>query len=302
MKLTLKGRSRRGYRVSRLATDIGISARTIKRRLKDHPELATPLCAKMIGGEWRFNYPPDGEYQSYLLRAKGALDRVCGGHLGRCQERDRELVQKWIQEHGYAYTDDDRAAFAEAVEKAPNADARRSTEQSLQWFDEQRKWLERRVREELRTDQASSRRLLERTSDDIKVYFGFGDEQREQDVARLILALNRKRARMGNDGEKDCHDTDYDRWEADAGEIPGTARRIAGLFNCPVRDAIKHWPEHLERMNEENRRRYDEQRARVNERSLPKDGEHGWREFLLPSRTWAHFQFSRGQNARTNLR
>jgi hypothetical protein len=218
-----------------------------------------------------------------------ALDRIRGGRLSRYLERDREFVQEYFKEHGFPFTDEDRAAFAQAVKKAPNADARRGAEQSLQWFDENRRGLEGHARGQIRREQAAHRRLLERISTDFDDYFGFGDEQREQDVARLTLALKRKRARMGNDGEGDCHETDFDRWEADAEQIPGTARQIASRFNCPVSDAIKHWLEHLERMNEKNRHRCEEERAQLKERGLLKDGEHGWREFHQPSGTWAHF-------------
>jgi hypothetical protein len=290
MKTGQKTRRRRDYSVSRLADALGTSARNIKRWLSKYPELAATFRTEKSRGEWRFDYPKsESGLKAYLLRAREAAERITGGGFGKRQERLNQQVQEYIEEHGHPYTDEDRAAFVQAVETARDPASRRSAEGHLRWFDEQRQWFERYARAQIRSDQARDRERLQRIGADFDEYFGFGDEQRERDAERLAVALKRKRARMGTGGEGGWHDADFDRWEADVKEIPGTARRIAARFNCSVSEAVKHWSDHLARINEENRRRCEEERARLKERGLLKDGEHQWREFHHPSGAWAHF-------------
>lgn len=294
MKLPAKRRRRRDYRVSRLADDLGISGRTIKRCLNRHPELAAMLRAKRCDREWRFDYPEsESEYGAYLPEARAALDRVVSGRLSRREERNHELMEDYIREHFGPYTDADRAEFAEAVEKAQSAEARLKAQQQLEKFDDCRRWAEVDARRMLKHDQAASRKYSKQCYARFKRYLGYGDAQRERDVDRLTLALTRKRARMKADKDGRWLDTDFDRWEADAKEIPGTARLIASRFKCPVRDAIQHWREHLERESEQQRRRHEHESAWAKERGLLKDGETTWREFHRPSGTWAHFSLPR---------
>jgi len=286
MKLPSKRRRRRDYRVCRLADDLGISGRTIKRCLNRHPELAVPLRATRCKGEWRFDYPKaDGKYEAFLPAARAALDRITAGRLSQRDEREHELKQKCIREHFGPYTDADRAELVEAVEKAHCAKCHLKAQEQLEKFDDCRRWIEVPARRILKQEQAASRKLSKRIGADFKRFLGFGDEQRERDVARLTLALTRKRARMKMDNEGRWRDTDFDRWDTDVRDIPGTARRIASRFNCAVRDAIKHWPAHLE----EKRRRDEQEIARQKESGLLRNGETVWREYHKPSGAWAYF-------------
>src|SRR5438045_2802916 len=98
MNFPVKRRLRRAYRVRRLAEDLGISGRTIKRLLDDHPGLAGTLRARKCGREWRFDYPERG-YEAYVSAAKGAVDCLTNGRLSRRWERNREPMQQCIREH-----------------------------------------------------------------------------------------------------------------------------------------------------------------------------------------------------------
>jgi hypothetical protein len=250
--------------MGRLADDLRISGRTIKRRLDEHPELADALRARKCRGEWRFDYPmADSEYRTYLSVAKAALDRVTGGRLSRYQRRLDGEIQEYFVEHGYPYTNEDRAAFVEAGETAKDPDSRLRAEQHLQWFDKRRQWFERYARRELECDEAAHRRTLERIGADFDHYLGYGDTQREQDIARLKLALHHNRARMERNEKGGWDDTDFEQWQADVEQIPCTARQIASYFKCPVSQAIKHWRDYLEHRNEINRRHNDQEIAEL---------------------------------------
>src|SRR5262245_33611644 len=125
MKLAIKRRRRRDYRVGRLAEDLGISGRTIKRCLNRHPQLAVSLRATRFKGEWRFDYPKSkGEYQAYLSEAQTALGSLSDGRLSRQQERVHREVWEYIAENYGDCPNGERAKLIEAIENAQTGDQR----------------------------------------------------------------------------------------------------------------------------------------------------------------------------------